>query len=495
MDPTVTRRLAIAGSIPVAFFVGWEVAQGSLSLLELGAGLALLWMAGRWLAVEIDALVTGAVIVGYLIGNRGFAQIHAPGLPLFPGELALGLGLALGIWRAARDKTLPVRADFLNASILLWILAASVRLPRDLRNYGIEALRDFAMVYYALFFFLAQAWSGDLTSRRWLERCLTLGMMFTAPAFVAFMLWPGFLFEHVAIGHTPLIFLKMDVVGGFMAAAVIWFVHRYTATHRWYWLAVATLNLGGVVFCNSRAALVALAVCTIWLFVLGAMRSLKVILAIGATSIVLLLAQALISPAPSTTSPLFRIYESLATVADFEGTHLPRSVTLEDKPDNNVFRLVWWKTVIGQTRQEALWFGSGFGFDLSDHFVQTYYPGDDEDFNTRSPHNFAITVFGRMGLAGFILLLGILANIAWKTWRSARHNPDARDMPMWLGVWAIFTSACFGVVLEGPMGAVVFWTILGLANASTATEREPREEENAISATAELAADAPFTSA
>jgi hypothetical protein len=28
----------------------------------------------------------------------------------------------------------------------------------------------------------------------------------------------------------------------------------------------------------------------------------------------------------------------------------------------------------------------------------------------------------------------------------------------------ILTSACFGVVLEGPMGAVVFWSVLGLAN-------------------------------
>jgi hypothetical protein len=37
-------------------------------------------------------------------------------------------------------------------------------------------------------------------------------------------------------------------------------------------------------------------------------------------------------------------------------------------------------------------------------------------------------------------------------------------------VWAIFGSACFGVVLEGPMGAIVFWTLLGVANARTLDE-------------------------
>ena len=47
-----------------------------------------------------------------------------------------------------------------------------------------------------------------------------------------------------------------------------------------------------------------------------------------------------------------------------------------------------------------------------------------------------------------------------------------RDTPpdslvYWCMVWGIFGSACFGVVLEGPMGAIVFWTLLGMANALT----------------------------
>ena len=45
------------------------------------------------------------------------------------------------------------------------------------------------------------------------------------------------------------------------------------------------------------------------------------------------------------------------------------------------------------------------------------------------------------------------------------------DIPQNVGA-CIRLSACFGVVLEGPMGAVVFWTILGLAHSQTAEEPE-----------------------
>jgi hypothetical protein len=52
-----------------------------------------------------------------------------------------------------------------------------------------------------------------------------------------------------------------------------------------------------------------------------------------------------------------------------------------------------------------------------------------------------------------------------RTLRSVRST-DAGTAGLWCAAWVILVSACFGVVLEGPMGAVVFWTILGLASAA-----------------------------
>jgi hypothetical protein len=100
-----------------------------------------------------------------------------------------------------------------------------------------------------------------------------------------------------------------------------------------------------------------------------------------------------------------------------------------------------------------------------------------------------------MGILGFGLLLGVLAAAARCTWRRARETHSGSEanpsLPLWLLAWTVVTSACFGVVLEGPMGAIVFWTSLGLANAESAVQQlnEPetspppaREEELAVPA-------------
>jgi hypothetical protein len=56
----------------------------------------------------------------------------------------------------------------------------------------------------------------------------------------------------------------------------------------------------------------------------------------------------------------------------------------------------------------------------------------------------------------------------------------------------LLVAACFGVVLEGPMGAAVFWTILGLASATSTSERERRDAQDALNAPDDaLVADSP----
>ena len=48
---------------------------------------------------------------------------------------------------------------------------------------------------------------------------------------------------------------------------------------------------------------------------------------------------------------------------------------------------------------------------------------------------------------------------------------DWVDTVPWLTAWAILTSSCFGVVLEGPMGAVLFWTAVGIGCAAKMTSQ------------------------
>ena len=111
-------------------------------------------------------------------------------------------------------------------------------------------------------------------------------------------------------------------------------------------------------------------------------------------------------------------------------------------------------------------FGLGFGYDIAARFLSQYEMVGAEDFSARSPHSMVMSVFGRMGLAGLALWAVVSIGIA----RMTRHAFRTKDLDV-IGLasvaWIFWICACFGVVLEGPMGAVVFWTTLGLANALT----------------------------
>ena len=483
MDIALKQRLSAGVGIVVSLLAGWQIAHGSLLLAGLVGGLLLMWLASRLVRVPADALVAGGVLVGYLVGNRGFAQLHLPRLPLLPAEAALGLGAGIAIWRTARSKVLPVQRDALNLLLLIWIAVGTARLRFDFATYGFLAVRDFAMLYYAAFFFLAQGWSADAAAQRWVERCLTIGFALTAPVFLVFARWPDFFVAHFTVMGTPLIFVKSDVAGGFMVAGIFWFLARYGRSGNWYWMVLAGINLVGVALSNSRAALVALVVVCVWPAACRDWRQLRPIGAMAAAALLVLLTVAIVSNKPWTQSPGYRLYESAASIVDYTGSKSYESVDLGDKPDNNLFRTTWWRTVIDETWEKGRWLGLGFGYDLADQFTRIYYAEDSEEFTVRSPHNFLLTVFSRMGMVGLVLLLALLATMAGHTWRAGRDaaqgRTDGRVFSLWLGSWGIFTCACFGVVLEGPMGAGVFWIILVMASATSAAEPEPLEAEDA----------------
>ena len=101
-----------------------------------------------------------------------------------------------------------------------------------------------------------------------------------------------------------------------------------------------------------------------------------------------------------------------------------------------------------------------------------------DDFTDRSPHSIVVSTIGRMGVVGLLALVALVAAIAVRTWRAMRNPLTARtSLGLWAGVWTILVSACFGVVLEGPMGAVVFWSLLGILNASEPDDSSIAPEE------------------
>jgi O-antigen ligase len=171
-----------------------------------------------------------------------------------------------------------------------------------------------------------------------------------------------------------------------------------------------------------------------------------------------------------TETKAYAIYEAVASIGDFSGTRSYESEMTGNKGDNNRFRLTWWKTVAEETLTTAPALGLGFGADLARGFLLEYYPTTETDFTARSPHNVFLTTLGRMGLSGVVVLLGIYfvqGRITARTARASRKDPRRHEaVTLEAACWVVMVSSCFGVVLEGPMGAIPFWIMLGLAHYS-----------------------------
>lgn len=472
LAPILRTRLFAAGAAVIAVWLSVEIAHGEFFWPTLCAGMLGVFLLARLQPLPLSTLALTAVAVGYVIGNRGFAQLSvSTSFPLLPAELALAFCGGLLLIQSAWRHELPFRRDALNLTLLAWMLAGALRIGFDVREHGFMAIRDFALVYYAAFFFVGQDMGGDERSRRFFLNALMASCAALLPLFLLFERFPDFFLGTLTLRGNPLIFYKGDLAATFVAAGAVLFFLRYEERGG-TWRAALSLMLGAsVLLLNNRASMLALVVATAWLALRGRWRFAvaQAISGVVAAIVVLLVASALRISWERT--PVFGIYERVVSMADPMGQRAYRGGETFNKGDNNLYRTVWWQAVIDETLDGNPYVGLGFGHDLAARFVREYYPESSDEFNVRSPHNVLISIFARMGalgLAAFLVLIGV---IAVRTWHAVRVSPSAAAP--WCVVWTLFTSACFGVVLEGPMGAMVFWTMLGVASTTPSREDPP----------------------
>jgi len=462
-------RLWLVGALGAALglTVATGIAQESYFVTRVLA-LAILWIVAEWInGARPEAWLLAGVLLGYIVGNRGFAQFNlSSDLPLLPAEAVLLVTLpALGARLALRQGRAFFR-DGLNYALLAWMVLGAARLPVDLARHGFFAARDFAMVYYAAFFFLGQACAGHALSVRLLQRTLTVAFVVLPAVALVEQQAPDFFSSHFTVHGVPVIFHKNDLLAAYLAAGFLWLWTRWEKHRHWAWLvaAAASLLMLGTT-ASSRAALAALAGVTVMWLIARRWRIAAAQLVMVGTAVCVVLFAAALSNRSLRQTPVYATYEHAVSIFDLTGTGTYTNQESGDPGDNNRFRLTWWRAVITDTAAQNPLFGLGFGYDLAARFLVDYDLLLAEDFNTRSPHSMLVSVLGRMGAVGLALWLAVAAGMARLTARCFQQvNLDA------LGLvniaWVLWISACFGVVLEVPMGAVVFWTVLGLANQS-----------------------------
>ena len=479
MTPRLRIFLFAAVGALLAVVMGVEIAndQFALSLLVLGV---LMWAMVEWTRGPLpEAWLLAWAFVGYILGNRGFAQVSLTRyLPLLPAETVLLVGVPALIARLAFGKVQAVFRDHLNYAVIAWIVVGAARMPLDFKHYGFYALRDFAMVYSALFFFLAQACAGHAASARLLRGAITAACL-ALPIVAAIEKWaPDFFFTHFTFRGIPLVYHKSDLLAAYFAGGFFWLWTRWEKTGHRLWLLPAAVNLLMLgTAASGRAAMAALAAVTLMWLCARRWRVLAAqALIVGSAVCVVVFLTALTNRNLKQTA-VYSAYEHALSIADFSGTGTYENQESGDPGLNNRFRLIWWNTVVRDTLGQNPVFGLGFGYDLAARFLVEYDLIAAEDFTTRSPHSMIMSVFGRMGLVGLVLWGAVAASMLGLTIRCFRVG-DADALGLLSLGWVVWFSACVGVVLEGPMGAVVFWTVLGLANRRLA--ELPAEEPEAV---------------
>jgi hypothetical protein len=432
----------------------------------LAAGIALGAILIRITGVSFEAVVLGLLLFGYLVGNRGFAQLMPMShVPLLPAELGLMITGGWLVVRSAFDRRLPLRPDSLNWAVLAWLVLGTARVVFDLRPYGLMALRDYAMIYYAAFFFIAQRMAGDAGTRRFFLFILVAASVAQPVALTVVELFPGFVMTMLAVKGVPLIYFKGDLAATFLAVSAIILFHASPPAHRYWMRPLATIIFVYVLTGQNRASMIGAGVA---LLLIACSRHRLFAVVQVYTLVALLLAVAALAwlaHSPWAEGKLQGASERMVSLVDVTGRGTYASTESSMKGDNNRFRWVWWRTVAHETMEKNPLFGLGFGYDLARGFLHEYNPQMAEDFTARSPHSIVVSALGRLGLAGLACFAWIGIVVARKTWRALRDPAfDIVDLSYWICGWVILASACFGVVLEGPMGAMVFWTLVGLAH-------------------------------
>ena len=465
MTPKLRLCLFLVLGAAIAVFIGVDISNE-----DYGVAVVVALVSG-WVIVERtsgappDVWLLGATLVGYVVGNRGFAQFQpSRQIPLLPAEAVLLVAVPALVVRMAMKRTIGFRSDSLNYSVLFWILYGTTRLPFDLGQFGIMALRDYAMIYYAAFFYIGQAFGAHAGSTRVLKGVLTTAFVALLPVVLSIHLFPDYLIEHLTWNGIPLIYQKSDLIATSLAAGFFWLWTRRNPKGRYLWplLAAASILLIGVMV-SPRAAMAATVITmALWLLV-GRWRIAAALAGIVLGGGAVTLGVLAIAGKDLRTSAPYSASEHAISIFDPEGTGSYVNGESGDPGDNNRFRWIWWRDVCDQTLSTNPVFGLGFGSDLAARFLADYDLLSDETFAARSPHSIFVTTFGRMGFLGLAIWVAVSASMAGVAWRLFRRG-DADSLGLASVTCVIWISACVGVVLESPMGAVIFWTVLGLAN-------------------------------
>jgi O-antigen ligase len=417
------------------------------------------------------------LLAGMALLDRPFGWIGVPGLPLYLTEIGLVIGLISLVRRPEPLRGL-VRTGWLAPILVVLFLGwGFLRLAGSLGNPLVDTLRDAALVYYALFAFLAYALT--ICDRRFRpdELLRIYGrfvpvLLVLAPFRLVFAAVPSLAALPPRIPGSDITLLGGHRSGNLavhVACAVVYLAssgRRDAATVTGIVGGLLTIMLIGTQ--NRGGVLAAGVVFILAIFLWGRRLHFRWGVATAVVVGALIVASALDLRVTAGAREL-SVPQLMANVGSLVGVGPKGPSQLTDTED---FRSELWHKVLASTiRTGHLENGWGFGVNLGSAFL----PVGSDNEALRNPHNSHLTILVRLGLVGAVLWIAFVASwlrrmVALARWRrragSTGDEPSRRlALLLVVGVCGILVNAFVDPTLEGPMVALWLWTMVGLGMA------------------------------
>jgi len=425
---------------------------------------------------EILDRAFAGVYLAYLFGiaafNRDFARLNMElfGVPLFVGEATIGILTLLLVARGLIDRKAPFPTSGLSRALAAYFLVGCGFAVFGLKNgYGLAVFRDFALVYYLLFFtFTLFAVRGGLASATVLHVVAVGSVIGSLVTIVFFLLSPRLSAEHAAPGYQALV----------AWIAALWLALWRDRGNNRIVRALRYLGIGASFAVIYLAAyrtmlpvmLITLALLAAWAIIArpGWRRS-RLARAAGGLSIVLLIVvgAVLLQQRPPATAETLLPSEGPIELEDAPDVLSPRwarGFGAEALTEPSLrFRLTAWRLAIEKTIASPL-VGIGYGPSPGLYPDENCELASSPTSNCGNAHNTLLTLAMRMGLPVFAFFLAINGYVTVKLVKRAVRGPDESIQAPFLAS-AYLSFLLYGLMslfFESPYLSSLFWVVLGL---------------------------------
>jgi O-Antigen ligase len=393
-------------------------------------------------------------LAGYALLGRGYAYLGV--YPVYIGEIVLILGI-IALIKSGKIKailTTPV-VPFIVV-FEAWCL---IRTVPYIGVYGSDVFRDAAIWAYSLFALalLAIVVNSPGLLRVIIQLYQKFAIYFLASAWILYIVYRMFGSAIPSILGSPvsIIYPKpgdmMVHLSAITAFLLIGMMRRNPII-----ITLLLINFG-VLVAAKRAGMLAF---------LGAMIAITLMPQLRIRGVLYVLALAIV--VISIIDPKIHIADSrplsIQQVVS-EATSMVNRSADGNLQNSKTWRIKWWQEIVHYTVMgEYFWTGKGFGVNLA----------DDDGFQVlnnselRSPHSGHMTFLARTGVPGFLLWIALLASYARLLLSRIKHSKLTGDhnwtkiFVFLLAYWvALLINASFDVFLEGPMGGIWFWSVIG----------------------------------